>query len=336
MIAFDTSTSPISTALLPRAFEAASKPAHANPAPNPDALADPNLAAALLLDYLAGYTASRLCASYNLTLPQLLAWQRLPETQELLRQHTQFAADQARHIQHAKEPEILLTLCAIATRGTSEPECRRAASDLLRAFKYRDELASREKHRSMRSKPNPPAAESGPTKSDPTSSDPAEPTTLSNPPAPAESAPLSAARGETEEVESTHSEPLPSNQRPDPARTEAEIPPAHLISPEASIPAPQVHQALPPLDQLARFMPLPSPDFNPFWNEDAIFTHAFPGRTDKHTLRQAILSHQDSLVRRGSEALLNHNLLTPADESPQARTAALDFYTRFARAHPPP
>ena len=110
----------------------------------------------------------------------------------------------------------------------------------------------------MRSKPNP-QPNPGPTKSDPTSSDPAEPTT--SPILRLQTA-HSQRPGRDRRVESTHLRwPLPSNQRPDPARTtEAEIPRRTLISPEAASP-PQVHQALLPLDQLARSHAPPLPDF---------------------------------------------------------------------------
>lgn len=165
MIGLDTRKSPTTTVHLARAYEKPGEPPRfevlESPIPPPEPLNlrqvphpespiakaaplnDPAITGPLLVDYLAGYTASRLCASYNITLPQLFAWRRSPETQQLLREHEEFAAEQTRHVQHDKEPEIILTLCAIATRGTSEAECRRAASDLLRAFKFREYLAQR-------------------------------------------------------------------------------------------------------------------------------------------------------------------------------------------------
>jgi len=118
-------------------------PHPSSPAANPPIFSNPKIAQALLVDYVAGLTASRLCANYNISLQQLFAWRRAPETQAILSEHEEFAAAQTRQVQHDKEPEIILTLCAIATRGSDESESRRAASDLLRTFKFRDYLAQR-------------------------------------------------------------------------------------------------------------------------------------------------------------------------------------------------
>lgn len=194
----------------PRAYH--ELPAHPGPR-HPPHPASPlakqkNLPDTLLVDYLAGYTAARLCSSYNITLPELFAWLRDPKTQQLLDEHERFAAAQLRHVQQDKEPEIILTLCAIATRGTSESECRRAASDLLRAFKFRDYLDRRQQRAPATTTPidNPPSSPTRKTQSDsapqfpnsriaPTTSNPPVPRAPAEKPTPDSSRLIDTARG---------------------------------------------------------------------------------------------------------------------------------------------
>lgn len=514
MIGLDTRKSPTTTVHLARAYEKPGEnprfevlespipprePLDLRQVPHPESpiakaapLTDPAITAPLLVDYLAGYTASRLCASYNITLPQLFAWHRLPETQDLLREHAAFADAQARDVQHDKESEIILTLCAIATRGTSEAECRRAASDLLRAFKFREYLAQRKPRNSDSSSGPQPDPQSLPDP-DPRLPDPfanprafsikpvSDPKRSSNSPAPVapsagfanldsiaslndaanlateilhddedsdeiadnesserdDRADASANQSEAdaaddesdldEEVDSeedadaenaddfedetdgddddddpdapqdgqpaAHEEDeddddeddadeerddAPENQvgnntTPDSFAPRAlkhntpedntrkhntsratphslcevilnvpEVPPAYSPTPPDPPPGhpfclnPKFRILPPCFSEMKLFMPLPAANFNPYWPESDIFYLCFPGRTDKHHLRQAIVSHQEALARSGAQVLVDRRHFYPEQQSHEAYTEAVNFYQELARRHPPP
>jgi len=488
-------------------------PHPSSPVANPPLFSDPKVAHALLVDYVAGLTASRLCSNYNISLPQLFAWRRSPETQAMLAEHEEFAAAQTRQVQHDKEPEIILTLCAIATRGSSESESRRAASDLLRVFKFRDYLAHRRPRNLTSQSDNQPSD---------TSSVPSDPSDLSiprsttprpprayTPPIPSllrrgDSPIQSRAQCSSRATCSPHfpkglvpqtasramlattpdasqPESLPESSRGSlrpavhPRCTLAELPHAESVqpsaldreaqigaldhlaahgntraqssdeiddqaldlddeerleaeldqdeleaaaddeadenvssdydddeddegedegedeySPKSAIPNPKSempsHSAIPnalclipaasPLEQqlltlpaevpsfppkkpdpapgfpfclapkpsgtapsfeeMARFMPPPSKSFNPFWPESDILYLCYPGRTDKHNLRSAIVSHKEMLARSGAQALVDRNHFPPDQQSHQAYVAAEDFYKQLARKTPPP
>ncbi len=87
---------------------------------------------------------------------------------------------------------------------------------------------------------------------------------------------------------------------------------------------------------MTRFMPPPSKSFNPFWPEFDILYLCYPGRTDKHNLRSAIVSHQEMLARSGAQALVDRNHFPPDQQSHQAYIAAEDFYKQLSRKTPPP
>jgi len=100
--------------------------------------------------------------------------------------------------------------------------------------------------------------------------------------------------------------------------------------------APKPSGTAPSFEEMARFMPPPSKSFNPFWPESDILYLCYPGRTDKHNLRSAIVSHQEMLARSGAQALVDRNHFSPDQQSHQAYVAAEDFYKQLARKTPPP
>ncbi|MGH7242505.1 MAG: hypothetical protein ACREJD_03715 [Phycisphaerales bacterium] len=495
MVVLTSTDSPTTSAFLPRAYEPderrprqpqhAEIPASALPTPHPQSplakLRDPSFSTTLLVDYLAGFTASRLCANYNLTLPQLFAWQRLPETQQLLREHTEFAEAQARHVQHDKEPEIILTLCAIATRGTNESDCRRAASDLLRAFKFREYISQRRPRAAPAedsTDPDPSPPSQGPRPSRSSSSDSqSRPSPVSSHASPTENVAdhkpqfdkhtldQLASRDDTSEppfldddlqddesqldesqldeddaetsvpcasplplkidqsggpekpisngekshsTQSQHGESIATvvitqpphsddelasddevgssdeeaegddeaesdteaksedeaggldcsitralseatNKTAQPQslcevilNTPANIPsaaPPKVVDPAPGFPLCLIpkYRILPPVfEEMRRFMPPASKNFNPYWPESDIFYLCFPGRTDKYHLRVAITSHQEALARNGAQVLVNRRNFYPEQQNHEAYVAAVEFYQELARKNPPP
>lgn len=121
-----------------------------------------------------------------------------------------------------------------------------------------------------------------------------------------------------------------------------DIPPSSSPSPSDPPPGfplclnPKFRFLYPRFEDLKLFMPPPPERFNPFWTESDIFYLCFPGRTDKHHLREAIFSHQEALARRGAQALVDRQYFYPEQQSHEAYTEAVNFYQELARRNPPP
>ncbi len=320
----DTASSPRNLdTLTPRHLSETSdiKPHPAAPLAKAAPITDPSLSATLLIDYLAGYTAARLCASYNITLPQLFAWRRSPETQELLKEHKEFAAEQARHVQADKEPEIILTLCAIATRGTSESECRRAASDLLRAFKFRDYLATRRPRNSdaparvpsESPSHNPSAGRTAPDR-------PSDPCPhFRNP------LPVGGGRGwvrsRTQQSEDTEFEtPVSREPTNNPSAPSDPLVPSNTPTDH---PIPQLH--------LANCDVAPHSDSSPRHPDTLTPRHLSDTSDIRHPIEES--PRRPSAIE---SALIDHRNFSPDQQSHEAYTAAADFNQQLARKNPPP